>query len=61
LTATPLSALFTNGCSVAISGDTLAIGAIDEASNATGINGNQADNSDFIIGTGGSGAVYILR
>jgi trimeric autotransporter adhesin len=51
----------TFGFSVAVSGDTLAIGAIDEASNATGINGNQADNSDYIIGTGGSGAAYIMR
>ncbi len=45
------------GQSVALSGDgnTLAVGAVDEASNATGINGNQADNS-----ASGSGAVYVF-
>jgi hypothetical protein len=35
-------------------GNTLAVGAINEASAATGINGNQADNS-----AAGAGAVYI--
>ena len=40
---------------VAISGDTLAVGAISEASNATGVNGNQADDS-----AGLSGAVYVF-
>ena len=37
------------GDSVAISGDgnTLAVGAPNESSNAKGINGNQADNSSF--------------
>ena len=44
------------GNSVAISGDTLAVGAVRESSNATGINGNQADNSASY-----SGAVYIFR
>jgi hypothetical protein len=45
------------GTSVAISGDgnTIAIGAIDEASAATGIDGNQADNSK-----GNAGAVYVF-
>ncbi len=45
------------GYSVALSGDgdTLAVGANLEASNATGVNGDQADNSDF-----GSGAVYVF-
>src|SRR5213594_2570456 len=33
------------GWSVAISGDTMVVGAHDEASNATGVNGNQNDNS----------------
>jgi hypothetical protein len=33
------------GFSVAISGDTLVVGAFNEASNATGVNGDQADNS----------------
>lgn len=43
------------GYSVAISGDTAAIGAWDESSAATGINGNQADNSASL-----SGAAYIF-
>ena len=33
------------GWSVAVSGDTVAVGAYLEASSATGVNGNQADNS----------------
>ena len=40
---------------VALSGDTLAVGAYAEASSATGINGNQADNS-----MGNSGAAYVF-
>ncbi len=47
------SDLFGNAMSV--SGDTLAIGAYKEDSNATGVNGNQADNSAT-----DSGAVYIF-
>jgi hypothetical protein len=45
------------GFSLAVSGDgnTLAVGAIGEASNATGIDGNQADNS-----TTDAGAVYVF-
>ncbi len=43
------------GGSVAVSGDTVVIGAHGEASNATGVNGNGADNSAF-----GSGAAYIF-
>ena len=43
------------GSSVALSGDTLAVGAPFEASNATGTSGNQADNS-----ASGSGAVYVF-
>jgi hypothetical protein len=43
------------GHSLALSGDTLAVGAYLEASAATGINGNQADNS-----AAGSGAVYVF-
>ena len=35
------------GTSVAIDGDTLVIGAIGERSNATGVNGDQSDNSTF--------------
>jgi hypothetical protein len=45
----------TFGASVALSGDTLAVGAFSEASAATGVNGNQADNS-----AGGAGAVYVF-
>jgi len=44
------------GYSIALSGDTLAVGAYGEASAATGVNGNQADNTAFF-----AGAVYILR
>ena len=44
------------GISVALSLDTLAVGAYGESSNATGINGNQADMSAL-----GAGAVYVLR
>jgi hypothetical protein len=40
---------------VALSGDTLAVGAYAEASSATGINGNEADNS-----MGNSGAAYVF-
>src|SRR5438093_7713424 len=43
------------GASVAVSGNTLVVGAISEDSNATGVNGNQSDNS-----AGGSGAAYIF-
>ncbi|OWY70172.1 hypothetical protein B7486_17095 [cyanobacterium TDX16] len=43
------------GNSVAISGNTLVVGAYQEASNATGVNGNQADNS-----ASGAGAVYVF-
>jgi hypothetical protein len=44
------------GNSVALDGDTLAVGATGEASNATGVNGNQTDES-----ASGSGAVYVFR
>jgi hypothetical protein len=43
------------GYSVALSGDTLAVGAPCEDSAATGVNGNQADNSEL-----GAGAVYVF-
>ena len=43
------------GYSVALVDDTLAVGSESEASNATGVNGNQADNS-----APGSGAVYVF-
>jgi trimeric autotransporter adhesin len=41
---------------VALSGDTLAVGAMGESSTAQGVNGNQADN-----GALDSGAVYIFH
>jgi hypothetical protein len=44
------------GWSVALDGNTLAVGAPGEASSATGINGTQTDNSAVI-----SGAVYVYR
>ncbi len=40
--------------SLSANGDTLAVGALAEDSNATGVNGSQADNSAF-----GAGAVYL--
>jgi len=43
------------GFSLAIGGDTLAVGALFEASAATGINGNQSDNS-----APSSGAAYVF-
>lgn len=43
------------GYSVAISGDTIVIGAHNEDSNATGVDGNQADNS-----AAASGAAYVF-
>lgn len=50
---TGVSDLF--GLSVAVSGDSVVIGAYSEDSNATGVNGNQADNS-----TANSGAAYVF-
>ena len=44
------------GSSVSLSGDTLAVGAYWEDSNATGVNGDQNDNS-----ARSSGAVYVQR
>lgn len=43
------------GASVAAFGDTVAVGAVGEASNATGIDGNQSDNSKA-----SAGAVYVF-
>ncbi|HKQ48401.1 MAG TPA: thrombospondin type 3 repeat-containing protein [Phycisphaerae bacterium] len=43
------------GYSVAVSGDTMVVGAPQEASNATGVNGNQGDNS-----APDAGAAYIF-
>jgi hypothetical protein len=46
----------TFGFAVALSGNTLALGASKESSNATGVNGDQTDNSAV-----GAGAVYIRQ
>ena len=43
------------GISVSISGDTVSVGANFETSNATGVNGNQSDNSAFA-----AGAAYVF-
>ncbi|RYD31795.1 MAG: hypothetical protein EOP86_17130, partial [Verrucomicrobiaceae bacterium] len=43
------------GYPVAVSGDTVVVGAVNEASNATGVNGDQADNS-----ARWSGAAYVF-
>ena len=43
------------GYSVAVSGDTVVVGAVQESSNATGVNGNQSDNSAL-----NSGAAYVF-
>jgi hypothetical protein len=43
------------GMSVSLSGDTLAVGALEEDSEATGVDGNQNDDS-----ASGSGAVYVF-
>ncbi len=43
------------GSSVAISNDTVVVGAIGEASNATGVNGDQTNNSAI-----GAGAAYVF-
>jgi hypothetical protein len=43
------------GFSVAASGDTVVVGALRESSSATGVNGNQADNS-----ASASGAAYVF-
>jgi hypothetical protein len=45
----------TFGAAVAISSNTVAIGAIAEASSSAGVNGNQLDNSAY-----GAGAVYVF-
>ena len=43
------------GLSVALSGNTMAVGASDESSNAVGVNGNEADTS-----AKGAGAAYVF-
>ena len=44
------------GCAVAVSGETIAVGAPEECSSATGVGGDQSDN-----GAPGSGAVYVFQ
>src|SRR5690606_20389410 len=44
------------GSSVSLSGDALAVGAFGEDSAATGVGGDQLDNS-----ASGSGAVYVFK
>ena len=44
------------GCAVAASGDTVVVGAVDERSNATGVDGDQSDNSVPY-----AGADYVLE
>jgi hypothetical protein len=51
---TGVSDFFGTSVSLSSDGNTLAVGAYQEASNATGINGNQLDNSQT-----GTGAVYV--
>ena len=55
LKASNTQELYNFGQSVAISGDTVIVGSPGEASNATGVNGNQSDNS-----AEGSGAAYVF-
>jgi hypothetical protein len=43
------------GYSVAVSGDTMVVGARNESSNATGVNGSQSNNSAPL-----SGAAYVF-
>ena len=43
------------GWAVSVAGDTVAVGAPNEESNATGVNGDQSDNSAYI-----SGACYVF-
>jgi hypothetical protein len=50
-----LSNGYFSGSSVAVSGDTVVVGAGGESSAATGVNGNQADNT-----ASGAGAAYVF-
>ena len=47
--------MFGDAVSISADGNTVAVGAVGEASNATGVGGNQADNS-----VGSAGAVYVF-
>ncbi|HEU4328617.1 MAG TPA: hypothetical protein VFS21_36100 [Roseiflexaceae bacterium] len=55
LKASNTEAVDSFGFSVAVSGDTVVVGADLEASNTTGVNGDQTDNS-----FGGAGAAYVF-
>ena len=50
---------FGSSVSLSLDANTLAVGAIGEESFATGINGDQADNSGRFAANGGIGAVYL--
>jgi uncharacterized membrane protein len=55
LKASNTNALDLFGAEIAISGNTVVVGAMNEDSSATGVNGNQADNS-----AGSAGAAYVF-
>ena len=55
LKASNTDAVDTFGSSVAVSGDTAIVGASSESSSATGVNGDESDNS-----AGGAGAAYVF-
>jgi len=55
LKASNTDAVDTFGSSVAVSGDTAIVGASLESSSATGVNGDESDNS-----AGGAGAAYVF-
>jgi hypothetical protein len=52
---TDTSDVFSSSIALSLDGNTLAVGAIQESSNATGVNGTQSDNSKQ-----NSGAVYVF-
>jgi FG-GAP repeat len=54
-TDTDMNAYDEFGISVAVSGDTVVVGAYGESSNATGVNGNQSNNRASL-----SGAAYVF-
>ena len=56
LTASNAGSGYKFGSALALSGDALAVGSYGEASSATGVNGNQSDNSESQ-----AGAVYLFE
>ena len=50
---------FGTAVSLSLDGNSLAVGATDEESHATGVNGDQTDNSGRFEGTGKKGAAYL--